>query len=112
MLNIVDADNAAFFSKEGLIDPALDFIDESRGKELQILVHCNQGESRAPSIALLYMAARLGILPTESLEAAEAQFRPLYPNYFPKHGIRGHLRQYWRQYCADEKRDGRASETD
>lgn len=112
MLNIVDTDNPAFFSKEGLIDPALNFLDEQRSKELKILIHCNQGESRAPSIALLYMAARLGVLPTDSLEAAEVRFRPLYPNYFPKPGIRGHLRQYWQQYGADGKRGEKADAPD
>lgn len=101
ILNIVDANDPAFFAKE-MIDAALDFIDEALAKGLKVLVQCNQGESRSPSIALLYMAARLGALPTESLESAEEQFKAIYPNYYPKLGIRGHLRQYWQQYC-DEK---------
>ena len=105
ILNIVDADNPAFFARE-MIDAALDFIDESLAKGLKVLVHCNQGESRSPSIALLYLAARLGALPTESLEAAEAQFRTIYSNYRPKAGIRGHLGQYWRQYCNDTPSPG------
>ncbi len=105
ILNLVDADNPMFFDRERVIIPALDFIDEMRSNDLQILVHCNQGESRAPSIALLYLAARLGVLPTASLEAAEAQFRLLYSFYNPGFGIREHLRQNWQQYCADGKRD-------
>jgi hypothetical protein len=99
-LNIVDANNPAFFAKE-MIDAALNFIGEALANGLKVLVHCNQGESRSPSIALLYMAARLGALPTESLEAAEAQFRAIYPDYYPKPGIRGHLREYWEQYCSE-----------
>ncbi len=98
MLNIVDVDDPRFFAKE-MIDSALDFIDEQLAKGLKVLVHCNQGESRGPSIALLYMAARLGALRKESLEAAEERFRLLYPRYSPKYGLREHLRRSWPTYC-------------
>jgi hypothetical protein len=101
ILNVVDADDPAFFAKS-MIDQALDFIDEHINSGQKVLVHCNLGESRSPAIALLYMAARRGALPTESLEAAEQQFKHLYPAYNPKPGIRGHLNQYWREYCHRE----------
>ena len=35
------------------------FLDEYRLQGYKILIHCNQGESRAPTIGLLYIA-RLG----------------------------------------------------
>jgi len=101
ILNIVDVDNPAFFDK-GMIEAALDFIDEALAKGQKVLVHCNQGESRSPSIALLHMASRLDVLPTESLAAAEDQFRTVYPAYNPKPGIRGHLHQYWHEYCSEK----------
>jgi len=101
ILNIVDVDNPTFFDK-GMIDAALGFIDEALAQGSRVLIHCNQGESRSPAIALLYMAARLGALPTESLQAAEDQFRALYPGYNPKPGIRGHLHQYWHEYCSEK----------
>ena len=103
-LNIVDAHDPAFFSKDEMIIPALDFIDEALSRGLKVLVHCNLGESRGPSIALLYMAARLGALPAESLEAAEEKFRSIYPLYSPKFGLREHLRQNWRSYCDGSRR--------
>lgn len=103
MLNIVDTDNPMFFHKE-MIDQALEFIEQMRVSEQNVLVNCNQGESRAPSIALLYMACRLNALPADSLEAAESKFRLVYPNYYPKFGIREHMRQNWQQYYADGKR--------
>ena len=31
-----------------------------------LLIHCNKGESRAPSLALLYMAKRLDLLPNDN----------------------------------------------
>ena len=99
ILNMVGANNPLFFDR-GMINQALDFIDQQHSSGLNVLVHCNQGESRAPSIALVYMAARLQILPKESLEAAEQEFRKLYPPYNPNMGIREHLRQHWQQYCS------------
>lgn len=98
ILNMVDANDPALFAKE-MINQALDFIDEQLAVGHKVLVHCNQGESRAPSIALLYMACRLHVLPTDSLEAAEHAFVTKYPGYNPKPGIREHLRQNWRAYC-------------
>lgn len=103
-LNIVDAPDPAFFSKDEMIIPALDFIDDALSRGLKVLVHCNQGESRGPSIALLYMAARLGALPSESLEAAEEKFRSIYHFYNPKFGLREHLRQNWMSYCDGGRR--------
>jgi predicted protein tyrosine phosphatase len=100
ILNIVDTDNPTFFAKE-MIDAALDFVDEAMARGLKVLIHCNEGQSRSPSIALVYLAARLGILPTDSLGAAEEQFRAIYPNYYPKPGIRGHIQAYWSQYCSE-----------
>lgn len=100
ILNLVDTDNPMFFNR-GMISQALDFIDQQRASKLDVLVHCNLGESRAPAIALVYMAARLRVISTDSLEEAEREFSKLYPYYNPKMGIRGHLRQYWREYCIE-----------
>ncbi len=99
ILNIVDADDPAFFDR-GMILQALDFIDDAIGRGSRVLVHCNEGRSRSPSIALLYMASRAGALPTSSLEDAEKAFGDLYPSYAPNGGIRGHLAQNWDSYCA------------
>lgn len=97
MLNIVDVDNPAFFDRR-MIDEALSFIDENLNKGVKVLVHCNLGESRSPSIALLYMAIHKA-LPATSLDEAEVKFREIYPNYSPKPGIRGYLAQNWEDYC-------------
>ena len=98
ILNMVDANDPTFFAKE-MIDQALDFIDEYLSKGERVLVHCNQGESRSPSIALIYLASRTGVLPKDSLEEAETKFTTLYPRYNPKPGLREHIRQNWAQYC-------------
>ena len=98
ILNMVDVSNPNYFDKE-MIDAGLNFIDEAIQKSMKILIHCNQGESRAPSIALLYLATRVGSLPIESLQIAEAEFRKIYPEYDPKPGIYGFLELNWRNYC-------------
>ena len=49
ILNMVDAKDPELFSKE-MIDVALGFIDEALYKGLKVLVHCDRGESRSPSV--------------------------------------------------------------
>ncbi|HLX58005.1 MAG TPA: dual specificity protein phosphatase [Ktedonobacteraceae bacterium] len=98
MLCLLDLPVAVPIERE-MIERTLDFIDRMRAGGRKVLVHCVQGRSRSPSITLLYMAARLHALPGDSLEAAEARFRQVYPLYQPNRGIREHLRRHWREYC-------------
>ena len=100
MLCLLDLPVSRFIKKE-MIDQTLDFIDDAYNGGLKVLIHCMYGRSRSPSITMLYLATRLHVLTTESFEAAEKQFRCLYPKYHPNRGIREHLRCNWQQYCAD-----------
>ncbi len=100
MLCLLDLPVSWGIRKE-MIEQTLDFIEQMHRQELNVLVHCLYGRSRSPSITLLYLATRLHVLPTTSLEAAEIPFRRLYPPYHPTRGIREHLRQHWQQYCTD-----------
>lgn len=59
-----------------------------------VLIHCNKGESRAPSLTLLYMAKRLNLLPDESYAAAAAAFAAQFP-YKPGKGIATYLTENW-----------------
>lgn len=96
-LNLVDADDPNYVPKE-IIDAALAFIGEGLNSGERVLIHCNLGESRSPSIGLLYLAAHNWELPTASLMEAEARFRAIYPLYNPKPGIRGFLLRRWAEY--------------
>jgi protein-tyrosine phosphatase len=96
-LNIVDADDPNYIPKE-IIDEALAFIEEGIRSGENVLVHCNQGESRSPSIGLLYLAARANSISSVSLQAAEIDFRRIYPRYSPKAGMRGFLLRHWNDY--------------
>lgn len=95
-LNMVDAQQSIFFDK-GMIDKALDFIEQKLGEGLKVLVHCNQGESRSPSICLLYLIKN-GIIKGDTLEDCEAEFMKVYPEYNPGAGIRGFVKEHWREY--------------
>lgn len=97
MLNMIDADDPKFFAIE-MIWQALKFIEEHHASVRKILIACNKGESRAPSLALLYLSAWLKVIPSNTLEEAEMHFIKLYPNYHPKAGIRGHLKEHWERY--------------
>lgn len=96
-LNIVDTDDPKYIPKL-IIDAALGFTEEGLRAGEKVLIHCNQGESRAPSLGLLYLAKHTNDIPTATLPEAEAQFRKLYPPYKPKAGMRGFLLEHWAEY--------------
>lgn len=98
ILNLVDAPLPEFFSTE-IFDAALAFIDNSIKSGKKVLVHCNEGFSRGPSVALLFLASVSKAIPNTSHDEAEQAFIKLYPAYSPKSGIRGFLRNNWARYC-------------
>jgi hypothetical protein len=72
----------------------LSFMEEQRSQGRPVLIHCNQGQSRAPSLALLYGAKRLGLFPSESYGAARKAFEAVHP-YTPGAGIAKFLDDHW-----------------
>lgn len=72
---------------------ALDFIDRWY-PEKQILINCDQGQSRSPTVALLYLAKRLKAIPAGSFSEAREAFLPLYPSYAPA-GIADFVAANW-----------------
>jgi hypothetical protein len=71
----------------------LKFIDHELKAGRKILVHCNAGQSRSPSIVLAYLHA-IGELP-QRLSRAEHVFKTLYPPYDPGKGMRARIRARW-----------------
>lgn len=96
ILNLVDAPDPAYISKE-IIDAALEFIRKGLSEGRKVLVHCNLGESRSPSIGLLYLAIYTEKLSKE-FAIAENEFRQIYPSYNPGAGMKGFLVQNWGNY--------------
>jgi len=96
ILNLVDAPDLAYISKE-IIDAALEFIHKGLSEGRKVLIHCNLGESRSPSIGLLYLAIYTEKLSKE-FAAAENEFRQIYPSYNPGAGMKGFLIKNWSNY--------------
>ena len=83
-LNLIDTHDPDFVPTE-LIEEALKFIKDERAKDKKVLIACNAGVSRSPSIALLYLYEE-GKLP-KAYNQAIRMFRKLYPKYDPSAGI-------------------------
>jgi predicted protein tyrosine phosphatase len=100
ILNLIDADDVRYVPKE-IIDAALEFIGIELSRGQKVLVHCNQGASRAPAIALTYMST-IGRLPSDYAEALTA-FKALYPPYAPAQGIADFTSMNWGDYQAEKE---------
>ena len=102
-MNLVDVEDKAFVRKE-LIDAPLVFLDRQTqvaghqdGQPFEgrnLLIHCNKGGSRAPTLAMLYLAPKLG----PNFEEAEEAFREMYPAYAPAKGVRDFAQENWVAY--------------
>lgn len=84
-LNLIDAPKPEYIPEE-IINTAIDFIDEHLKQKRNVFVHCNQGESRAPGITLLYLISKKII--SEDPETILKIFQAMYPNYNPGEGMR------------------------
>jgi hypothetical protein len=63
-------------------------------QDKKVLIHCNQGQSRSPSIALVYLAKNK-IISDVSFEKACDDFSNIFKNYEPGKGILLYLRNNW-----------------
>ncbi|MGB7001733.1 MAG: dual specificity protein phosphatase [Halobacteriota archaeon] len=93
-LNIVDMDQE-LLSKftHPIMKSALNFI-RNHIKTEKILVHCNQGQSRSPSIGLVYLAQN-GNISSNSYINAKEEFVEIYPAYLPGKGLELYLHKNW-----------------
>ena len=99
-LNLVDMDrfneNYLDFNRD-MFDTAFSFLDEYRLQGYKILIHCNQGESRAPTIGLLYIA-RLGAFEYADFDTSVPKLKEIYPVYMPKRNIFLTVKSLWRDF--------------
>lgn len=102
-LNLVDLD---FFSanyldfNRNMFETAFKFLDEYYDNGKPILIHCNQGLSRSPSLAMLYMATK-GI-GCNDFATTLKEFKILYPNYQPKKNIFETIKALWNNFVKGE----------
>lgn len=90
ILNMVDAPQFMFFNP-AMVEEGLTFVSEALHYGKKVLIHCNQGNSRAPGMALLYMQRHN--LVDQHYEAALAHFKSIYPAYEPGKGIDDYVKR-------------------
>jgi len=90
-LNMIDPPVPLF--KREMFKMFFDFVDEQIAQR-PVVIHCNQGKSRAPSLTLLYMAKRMKLLPDTDYLAARRAFEQKYA-YEPGKGIETYLSTEW-----------------
>lgn len=96
-LNLVDMDRPLSHEyTEPIIEAAFDFINIHL-PDREVLIHCNQGQSRSPALALLYLVKREEVIPNEDYATAKAAFSERYPAFVPGNGVDSYLRKYWMQ---------------
>ncbi len=99
ILNLIDSDNPDYVP-EKIVVTALEMVDAALGAKAKVLIHCNQGQSRAPTLALLWLRWGAASVVSHYLrkmtydDAAEA-FRGVYPTFNPSKGMEGYARAHW-----------------
>lgn len=93
-LNLIDPP-FPLFQRESFT-AALDFIEAWHPKGA-VLLHCNQGTSRAPSLALLYLAKRAKSIRRDTYRAAAAEYAERVGGYEPGRGIATFLAAHWNE---------------
>ena len=92
-LNIVDTDKEQKAEyMQPIFSEAFRFIDSAINEG--VIIHCNEGKSRAPSIAMAYLAAR-GKINNKSFAKAANAFVSLYDNYWVRKGLEMYFRNNW-----------------
>lgn len=95
ILNLIDADDPAYIPDE-IINTALHAIGYSLTfKGEKVLIHCNKGQSRAPTIAMLYLAKYTDEFAGMDYEMASDYFRGIYPTYAPARGMEEYAKAHW-----------------
>lgn len=97
-VNWVDSRDSKYFDYNGngvyVFIKILDFIDKWIG-ERKVFIHCDEGVSRSPSIAMVYMAKRKGAIRDKDHVFAKYDFTNIYCTYFANKGIDDFLFRNW-----------------
>ncbi len=90
-LNMIDGNNPKYIS-DTMINPALAFIDRHLQADNSVFIYCSLGESRSPSIALMYLLEHNLIKKENALIDFQDNY---YLNYYPKDGVRLYIENRW-----------------
>lgn len=104
-LNLIDARDVKYIPDE-VINKALDFIDKEIADGRDVLIACNKGESRSPSIILMWFIKQgtFDYVKDFDYEQNGLAFifdyfmKNIYPNYKPSVGMVGYITKFWEDY--------------
>jgi len=91
-LNWVDVDDSSWFRTVELYQ-GFTHILSAQQMEIDCLVHCNQGVSRSPTLALGWLYMYGGADWELTFERAEEKFKAIYPPYDPTQGVQDFIRE-------------------
>ena len=98
MIKLENYDSPDKFNLEAFVE-AVNFIKLKLAVDTTVVITGEMGRSRAPSIAMLYLAAT-GRVANGSFDAAEQEFKAeYYPDYEPKAGLKSFLSANWGEIC-------------
>ena len=92
-LNLLDLDDPNFVDP-CMIQSGLDFVNEELKKGQKVLISCNQGRSRGPTVGLLWLR-QTGNMPHAFLLSVRIYRELFYPYYEPGQGIEQFARERW-----------------
>lgn len=97
-LNWVDSKDSKYFNynNEGVsvFIKVLDFIDKWINKR-KVFLHCDEGVSRSPTIAMVYMAKRVKCINNRDYIYANRDFSDIYNSYWAGKGISDFVFKNW-----------------
>ena len=95
-LNMVDANSPEYFSDE-MVLAGLDFIHCELATGNDVVVVCNKGESRSPTMCLMYMMVHGDFDKTLSHSEVFVEFSKKARNWHPKNGILQYCVGIWNE---------------
>jgi len=95
-LNMIDPPKPLFMMP--LFTHFLVFARNNWHEGKNILIHCNLGESRAPSLAMIFLAKVTKTLPDDSFESAHKEYQKIDPYFSPGQGIQIYLKEKWNEF--------------
>lgn len=85
-LNMIDGKDPKYIHDD-MINAAVSFIDR-KIRDHNVFIYCSKGQSRAPSLAMIYMMDK-GLITKD--RAGILAFHRLYPGYLPGEGIKKYI---------------------
>lgn len=94
-LNMIDAPDAKYFSYR-MVLYGINFIARNLNDGNSVIVVCNHGKSRSPSMCLLYLMAHGDIDLDDSIETVFEKYKQIAPEWEPNKGIKDFCINFWK----------------